>query len=297
MAAFPWRARLYSHAMVELTRTVRFSINPPEPGRSDAEGAGGTHDPAGLGRAAVHNSFAGHPSMRGLGRHYELDVRCRGEVDPRTGYFLNIKAIDAGVREAAAPAIGRACRERAWAEPGEVLAGCFAALDAALGGRVAGVRWRLSPTYSVEVEKSSVHRALLRQRFEFAAAHRLHVASLSEEENRRLFGKCTNPSGHGHNYRVEPCVEVPVEKDGAGFGLGDLERITHAVVIERFDHTHLNEDTAEFSTDKGVNPSVENIARVCFELLAPAVKAADPSVSLRSVTVWETDKTSCTYPG
>ena len=81
------------------------------------------------------------------------------------------------------------------------------------------------------------------------------------------------------------------------FSLETLERITAERVISRFDHAHLNEDTAEFDTSRGgVNPSVENIARVCYDLLAPAVVSASPDARLRSVTVWETDKTSATYP-
>lgn len=141
--------------------------------------------------------------------------------------------------------------------------------------------------------------ALLRQQFDFAAAHRLHVPTLSDEENRRIFGKCNNLRGHGHNYRVEPCVEVSVQQGGPpAISLAEFERLTVEHIIARFDHTHLNDDTAEFNTARGgMNPSVENIARVCFERLAPAIRAAAPGAKLRYVTVWETDKTSSTYPG
>jgi 6-pyruvoyltetrahydropterin/6-carboxytetrahydropterin synthase len=136
--------------------------------------------------------------------------------------------------------------------------------------------------------------ALLRQQFEFAASHRLHIASLSEAQNRELFGKCNNPRGHGHNYRVEPCVEVEVPTRGpAKFGLRELESLTAELIINRYDHKHLNEDTVEFGPS-GLNPSVENIAKVCFDHLAPAVSRA--GARLRSITVWETDKTGCTYP-
>ncbi|HYE02205.1 MAG TPA: 6-carboxytetrahydropterin synthase, partial [Phycisphaerales bacterium] len=167
-----------------------------------------------------------------------------------------------------------------------------------LGGRLGAVVWRLSPYYRLEMETTAPDRALIRQQFELAASHRLHVPTLSAEQNRTLFGKCNNPKGHGHNYRVEPCVEVPVgEGTAAGFGLADLERITQRVLISRFDHTHLNEDMPEFSSRTGVNPSVENIAQVFFRLLAPAIKAeAGQAATLRSLTVWETDKTAATYP-
>jgi 6-pyruvoyltetrahydropterin/6-carboxytetrahydropterin synthase len=68
-------------------------------------------------------------------------------------------------------------------------------------------------------------------------------------------------------------------------------------IIQRFDHKYLNVDTQEFRAEAGgLNPSVENIAKVCFDLLAPAIRRAAPGVELRSITVWETDRTSCTYP-
>lgn len=269
--------------MVELTRTVRFSVN---------------HSPTDPARTPAHNSFAAHPSMSGIGRHFELDIRCRGEVDPNTGYFINIKDIDRAARATLIPAIAAACTHRPEAAPAPVLAAALPALDESIrgGGALICVRWRLSPYYSLEMSPQSPTTALLRQQFEFAAAHRLHVQSLSDDENRRIFGKCNNPRGHGHNYRVEPCIEVRTAA-AAPFTLQMLEQITAERVINRFDHTHLNEDTAEFNTSRGgVNPSVENIAKVCFELLSPAIAAASPEARLRSVTVWETDKTSATYP-
>jgi len=156
---------------------------------------------------------------------------------------------------------------------------------------LARLGWRLTPTYVLEADMTTAPspRLLLRQRFDFAAAHRLHVPSLSDAENRAAFGKCNNPSGHGHNYQVEPCVAVP---HGASFGLLDLERITGERVVEAFDHKHLNADTREFAAADGLNPSVENIARVFFDRLAPAVAAEGGE--LVALTVWETDRTSAT---
>jgi len=275
--------------MLRLSRTVRFSVNPgaSTPGAA-IPGAGASHGP-------VRNGYAAWPAMRGLGRHYELDVVCRGEADPQTGYFVNIKEIDQAARRAALPLIERACAESPATEPGALMPGIVRALGSELVGRLERVRWRLSPTYSVEMESDDMTSVTLRQRFEFAAAHRLHVPAMSDEENRACFGKCNNPSGHGHNYRVEPAVRVPLRDGAPAFGLDDLERLTDEAIIERFDHTHLNTDTREFAVDGGLNPSVEHIAKVCFDLLAPRVKEA--GAELASVTVWETEKTSCTYPG
>jgi len=243
------------------------------------------------------NGYAGVPSMQGLGRHYELEIVCRGPVDPRTGYFKNIRDIDLAARASAWPVMAEACEHRPHTEPAVILAEFLPALNTALGNSLVAVRWHLSPYYSVEMSTAQPQAVLLRQRFEFAASHRLHTASLSDEENRRIFGKCNNPAGHGHNYIVEPCVALTLGP-GPGMTLTQLEVITARTVIDRFDHKHLNAETHEFSSTLpgGVNPSVEHIARVCFDLLAPEVAAAGPGCALRSVTVWETEKTSATYP-
>lgn len=272
--------------MVELARTVRFCINPEPSGRGSGD-----------------NTFAAHPSMRGLGRFYEIRVTCRGRIDPQTGYFVNIKTIDQAVRSSAVPLIEAACRERPGDDPSIFLPPLLDAVNRALGGSVVRLCWNLTPYYSVEMAAKDTSTALLRQQFEFAASHRLHTPGLSDAENRALYGKCNHPSGHGHNYRVEPCVAVRIPGAGErpGFSLADLERLTNRTIIERYDHRHLNVDTPEFSCEPGsggVNPSVENIARICFERLAPVIAEAAPngSARLRSITVWETDKTSCTFP-
>ncbi len=272
--------------MVTLTRTVRFAVSP------------GTDDPAAA-QPSPSNSFAGYPTMIGLGAHYELDIRCRAHIDPVTGYTLNIKDIDAAARATIVPAIVAAFVARPASDPAGVLRDTLPALAVALAGRLDAVTWRLSPFYAIEMAASNPSRALLRQQFEFAASHRLHAPGLSDEANRACFGKCNHPSGHGHNYRVEPNVEVPVGVPGAApaFTLLDLERLTKRTIIDRFDHTNLSVDRPEFMPPAGLNPSVENIAKVCFDLLAPAIADEGRGAALRSVTVWETDKTSCTYPG
>ena len=265
--------------MIELARTIRFAINDTPPADSDQP----------------YNSYAGYPAMCGLGRHYELVIRCLGETDPETGLFINIKEIDRIARRCAIPIIAEACRTAPRTEPAGLMPGLLASLDHALAGRLSSLCWRLTPTYCIEMDKQHPDTVLLRQRFEFAAAHRLHASDLSERDNESTFGKCNNPHGHGHNYHVEPCVEVNPNQPNH-FTLGDLERITHHTIIERFDHKNLSLDLDEFTQGNGLNPTVENIARVIHHLLAKALEDHTPTARLRSVTVWETEKTSCTYP-
>lgn len=100
----------------------------------------------------------------------------------------------------------------------------------------------------------------LTRRYPFCASHRLHVDSLSPEENRDLFGKCNNPYGHGHNYVLE--VSVVGEPDAETGMLVDraaLDRIVRESILPRIDHKDMNADVPEFSE---LNPTTENLAQV-----------------------------------
>jgi 6-pyruvoyltetrahydropterin/6-carboxytetrahydropterin synthase len=126
--------------------------------------------------------------------------------------------------------------------------------------------------------------------FEFSASHRLHNPALSEEENRRTFGKCNNPYGHGHNYQLQVTLAGVADGNGLLVDVPAFERIVKEAVVDRFDHKNLNVEVGEF---EGVIPSVENIARVIYGLLKGRFGAQ--GVKLASVTVWETPKTWCEY--
>ena len=264
--------------MFTLSRSVRFAINPA-----------GAHPASG-------NGYAGVPAMSGLGAHYELSIRCTGEPDPVTGYLINITDIDLAVRGELIPIIERTARDHPATEPMTLLPELLRALAAALAPHRAvpgGLTWHLSPYYSVGMDEQSHDHAVLRQRFEFAASHRLHAPELTDDENRRVYGKCNNPSGHGHNYVIEPTVRVPMNAGAPAMGLPELESAVQRTVIARFDHKHLNTDVDDFAETVA---SVERIAQRCYELLAPEITAG--GAALDAVTVWETEKTSCTYaPG
>lgn len=301
---------LYSSPMTTLRRTVRLIINPPGP----AGPLSGSGLPSVVGKAplpiSTSNPFAGSPSMAGLGRYYEFEVGVTGVPADASGYLIDIRDVDQAVRATIAPALAEACERAPWTDPAAMVVSLAERLRPALPERhragLASLRWQLTPFYSVEAlmptEGSTRERpaVVIRQRFDFAAAHRLHLSSQSDEANRAMFGKCNNPSGHGHNYMVEPAVEIDATPAGlaSDFSLADLERLTKAAVIDRFDHKHLNVDTPEFAFAGGLNPSVEHIAMVCHGLLGAAIgREFGAGVRLRSVTVWETDRTSATYPG
>ena len=87
----------------------------------------------------------------------------------------------------------------------------------------------------------------LTRRYQFSASHRLHSVDLSEAENERIFGKCNNPYGHGHNYEVEVTVKGEVDQaTGCVVNLSDLDTLVVEQVVAPFDHRNLNEEIVEF---------------------------------------------------
>lgn len=269
--------------MIELTRTVRLSLS--------GQGA----PPAG----DCRNGYSSYPPMVGLGRFYSVRVVCRGAVDEVTGYFLNIKTIDQAVRTQGLPVlqrwVGGEQGDSARQPLGSVMRELFAAVASSLreaGAEVVDLRLELSPFYSLGIGSASMNELFLRQKYEFSASHRLHVPSLSDERNRELFGKCNHPSGHGHNYTVQVSVRCEIDARGHALSVSRLDEVVDEALISRLDHKHLNLDVPVFAT---INPSVENIAKVAWEMLEPALRTE--GVTLDEVTVWETEKTSATYRG
>ena len=105
---------------------------------------------------------------------------------------------------------------------------------------------------------------------EFSASHRLHNPELSDDENRRLYGVCNNPNGHGHNYVLEVSVrgEVPAGT-GKVMNLTDLMGLLRERILPRVDHKHLNHDVP-FLT--GINPTAENLAVALWSQIEPEVR-------------------------
>jgi 6-pyruvoyltetrahydropterin/6-carboxytetrahydropterin synthase len=104
----------------------------------------------------------------------------------------------------------------------------------------------------------------LTRRYKFAASHRLHASCLSAQDNTKIFGKCNNPNGHGHNYHVYISVRGRVDSDvGRVTDIGTLDRIVTETIVNRFDHRDLNLDPA-FSDRTTTG---ENVVRLIWDLL------------------------------
>ena len=130
----------------------------------------------------------------------------------------------------------------------------------------------------------------LGRRYRFAASHRLHTDQLSEEDNVRMFGKCANPYGHGHNYVLEISVSGDVDPaTGMIANLADLDSFVEREVLDEFDHRSLNEDVAAF---RDVVPTTENLCIEIYERLK-----SFPKAKLERVRVQETTNNSFEYDG
>ena len=124
----------------------------------------------------------------------------------------------------------------------------------------------------------------------FNAAHRLYNPSWSNEKNDQVFGKCNNPSFHGHNYELLVKITGETNKDtGYVIDMKELSDLIKQNILRKFDHKNLNLDCAEF---KELNPTAENIAVVIYSILRPKI---DSKYDLK-VTLYETERNFVEYP-
>jgi len=272
---------------VRLMREVRFSID-----RDWVRAARGAE---GFEKALpVTNSWGGWPSAVGVAPYLVLRIVVSGEAHPATGYLVNIQELDALLRQHAIPLAALRLSEIGVRLTGEcLLLGIADEITKLVPPHchLESLALWTTPHLYYEIRSGAPSMVELTQTFEFSASHRLHVPAMSDEDNQRTFGKCNNPAGHGHNYRVEVTVVGEIsERTGRVIPLPTFEAVVKREVIDRFDHKHLNTDTAEFAN---VNPSVENIARTIWDLLADKIGPA----ALRRVRVWETAKTYAEYEG
>ena len=133
-------------------------------------------------------------------------------------------------------------------------------------------------------------KAYFTRAYTISASHRLHTEALSDAANRAAFGKCNNPHGHGHNYRIEVTVAGQIDPvTGMVINMTDLDRVVNALILQRFDHMNLNLDslfTNRVST-------TENLTIAIFDLLQPALQPA----ILEKIRIEETENNFFEYCG
>jgi len=272
--------------MYKLGRAVRFSVNPFLP--EDLDG---------------FNSFASKPAGEGLSIFFELLVEVAGDLDPTTGFVVNVSDIDRAVRRFVVPIFTERIRTDfqqgrhiGFFDIAALLKSAWQILSNKFGrARLSNLSLKLNPFRKVTIssrcltaDSKDLQMVYFSEKFEFAATHKLWNNDFSTERNLEVFGKCANPTGHGHNYIVEVTIKIPAEKNS--FRIGDFQKVVDDELIKVVDHKNLNADVPVFGK---TNPTVENIAAFAWNKLVGKFGKA----SLHCVTVWETDKTYCSYYG
>jgi 6-pyruvoyltetrahydropterin/6-carboxytetrahydropterin synthase len=126
---------------------------------------------------------------------------------------------------------------------------------------------------------------LLTRKADFSAAHFYWNPEWSEDENQRVFGKCANRQGHGHNYTLEVTVAGAVDPvSGFVVDLKQLKDVIECEVVSVYDHRHLNHEVPEFASTV---PTTENIAIAIWRRLLPSIDGKMPNAKLHRVRVYE----------
>lgn len=140
----------------------------------------------------------------------------------------------------------------------------------------------------------------LTRRETFSASHRLHSVDLSAEENARVFGKCNNRNGHGHNYVVEVTVRGrPDPRTGMVMNLTDLKQIIHGTVMKQLDHKNIDLDVDYFRETRAVS-TTENLVVYVWKCVNACLKERGrdlEGVALHEIKMWESDKNIVVYRG
>jgi 6-pyruvoyltetrahydropterin/6-carboxytetrahydropterin synthase len=133
-------------------------------------------------------------------------------------------------------------------------------------------------------------KAYLTRRYKFSASHRLHSAHFSEEQNQATYGKCNNPHGHGHNYKVEVTVSGRPDRDtGMVCNLADLDDFVDRVIMPKFELSNLN----ELEAFRNIVPTTENLSRELFHLFHDGFELAQ----VEKIRIEETMMNSFEYAG
>ena len=130
----------------------------------------------------------------------------------------------------------------------------------------------------------------IRKVFDFCASHTLARPEWSREKNFEVFGKCSNPNGHGHNYRLEVIIAGEVDSlTGMIMDASKIAEVVNAKVIEDVDHRDLNRDVPWL---EGRIPSAENFVDAIWDRIEPEIKSISPTSFLLKLKLWET-RTIC----
>ena len=236
----------------------------------------------------------------GHGHNYLLEVTVAGTVDPVTGMVVNLYDLKTVLERVLVEFDHKNLQEDTPYFTGRIPTTENLAVvlwdriaEQLHGAQLVALRLFEEEDLSVDYQgrrAGNTSEVQLTRRYRFAAAHRLHTEALSEAENRRVFGKCNNPNGHGHNYTLEVTLRGEiVPETGMVTDLDRLDRTVEERILRRFDHQHLNFDEA-FA---GKTTTGENLAILIWDILEKAV----PSGTLQKIGLVETRDNYFEYAG
>jgi len=236
----------------------------------------------------------------GHGHNYLLEVTVAGAVDPAIGMVVNLYDLKTVLERVLVEFDHKNLQEDTPYFTGRIPTTENLAVvlwdriaEQLQGAQLVALRLFEEEDLSVDYQGRRVgntQEVQLTRRYRFAAAHRLHTEALSETENRRVFGKCNNPNGHGHNYTLEVTLRGEiVPETGMVTDLDRLDRTVAERILLRFDHQHLNFDEA-FA---GKTTTGENLAILIWDILEKAV----PSGTLQKIGLVETRDNYFEYAG
>lgn len=266
--------------------------------------AGHIYRGGGLSPDELEKIFGVAAEPSGHGHNYVLEVSVRGPVDPVDGMVINIKTVDAALKSLLADIDHRMLNvsmpefQNAIPTTENLAMALWRRLPQSIGAaRSVALKLEEHPGMCVEIDGEWPNMVYLTRAIEFSASHRLHSEQLSADENRRVYGKCNNPNGHGHNYVAEVTVAgEPDARTGIVIDLGRFEKLLDDEIDARFDHKHLNLDTAYF---KDFPATAENIAIVIWNLIEAKIPACRDggAVKLHRVRLVETARSWFDYYG
>lgn len=222
------------------------------------------------------------------GHNYKLWVTAEGAIDTESGMVVNIKWMDDILQDL----VVKRFDQKSLPDEIEYFQSNPTTLESILAYLQPQIQHALDPLDVVEMklEESELlygewikqdKMTLLTRTYEFAASHRLHVPTLSDEENIAQFGKCNNPQGHGHNYILEVSVTGEINQEtGMMVSLEELDRVVEKEVVDRYDHKNLDYDVPELA---GKNTTSELVTLAIFDRLKGKLPA-----ELVRVRVYET---------
>ena len=264
--------------MHTLSRQIRFSV-----------------DPFALQQTEGFNSYASKPTGEGIGIYFALWVDLISELDSNTGFVINVSEIDKLIRSNVVPTFTRSLQSffanrktpTLW-DMVALLGICMPVVQTGFPDKkLGGLRLELNPFRQITITSEVAGMFTFSEKFEFAAMHRLWNEQFDEKANFEMFGKCANPAGHGHNYVLEVHVQSAIEQVEPGW-VSDYQQAVKDGFLDLVDHKNLNVDVPGF---EALNPTVENLAYFAWEKLAGRFK----NCKLVKITVWENDRTYCSY--